>query len=112
MLLQNDAYAASDAAGHYWTAEHTRDRHLNIPHSRRRYQWVLDGRININRRADSQTFSSLQQTAQIDVDVLNVTLQINRAALDIDGRRTFFKAAYFNVSDEVTPAAAIANLKP
>jgi hypothetical protein len=103
LILQDDAY---------WTAEKTRDRHLNPPNSRRRYRWILDGFININKRSDNQTFNSLQQTTQVDADVLNVTLQVNRAALHVDERRAFFKAAYFNLSEQLTPATGIANLRP
>jgi predicted chitinase len=111
LLLQNDAYTAADASGYYWIAEQTRDRRLNPPGSRRRYRWVLDGLMNINTRADAQTFNSLQQAAQVDADVLNVTLQVNRAALHVNERQTFFKAAYFTLSDETSAAAGITNLR-
>lgn len=110
--LQNDSYNACDASGYYWVAEHTRDRILNPPGSKRRYKWVLDGLVNINTRADHKTFQRLVQGAQVDADVLNVTLQINRAALHIDERRAFFKAAYFNLSDETTPPTGIRSLRP
>jgi predicted chitinase len=112
LILQNDAHTAVDASAHYWTCEHTRDRHLNPPNSARRFRWILDGFININKRADDQTFTTLQQEPQIDADVLNVTLQVNRAALHIDERHTFFKAAYFNLSEQVVLLAGITNIRP
>ena len=112
MILQNDAHTAVDASAHYWTCEHTRDRHLNPPSSARRFRWILDGFININKRADDQTFTTFQQGPQVDADVLNVTLQVNRAALHIDERRTFFKAAYFNLSEQVISLTGITNIRP
>jgi predicted chitinase len=112
LILQNDAHTAVDASAHYWTCEHTRDRHLNPPNSARRFRWILDGFININKRADDQTFMTLQQGPQVDADVFNVTLQVNRAALHIYERRTFFKAAYFNLSEQVVPLVGITNIRP
>ncbi|WP_293003522.1 hypothetical protein [Nevskia sp.] len=53
----------------------------------------------------------LQDDAQINAQVLNVTRQVNRAALGLDNRQVFFKAAYFAMSDEVIPSPGITNLK-
>jgi hydroxyethylthiazole kinase len=112
LLIETVAYNACDASGYYWVAEKTRDRLRNPQGSQRTYRWILDGRIGINTRTDNQTFNSLQHGTQIDTDVLNVTLQINRAGLHIDERRLFFKAAYFYLSDELIPATGITNLRP
>lgn len=104
LSAETDALVACDASGFYWTAESTRDR-VNG-------RWRLDGLININRRADSRTFRELSDQAAIDADVLNVTRQVNRAALHVAERRTFFRAAYFALSDECVPSPNIVNLRP
>ncbi len=93
-------------------AERTRDRILNPNAGGRRYRWVLDGHIGINRRADASRFITLANNADVDADVLSVTLQVNRAALHIDERRTFFRAAYYQLSDDPRGAANIQNLRP
>lgn len=104
LVIEASAHAACDASGFYWTAESTRDRTDRL--------WRLDGLSNINRRSDSRTFGGLQDAIAIDADVLNVTRQVNRAALHITERRIFFRAAYYALSDETTPATGIANLRP
>ncbi|ALD90737.1 hypothetical protein CR3_1505 [Cupriavidus gilardii CR3] len=112
LLLQSDAYVSCDAAGFYWIAERTRDRIANTNPGGRRYRWVLDGHVGINRRADASRFITLANAAEVDADVLSVTLQVNRAALHIDERRTFFRAAYYQLSDDTIRAANIENLRP
>lgn len=112
LLLQSDAYAACDSSGFYWTAEETRDRRLNPPGSRRRYQWNLDGLTNINRRADTRTFQNVTQDAPVETDVLNVTLQVNRAALHLDNRVRYFKYAFKLLSDDTTSQLPGGNLRP
>lgn len=57
-------------------------------------------------------FITLANNADVDADVLSVTLQVNRAALHIDERRTFFRAAYYQLSDDPRGAANIQNLRP
>lgn len=112
LLLQSDAYAATDSSGFYWTSELTRDRTLNPPGSRRRFRWVLDGLSNINRRADANTFNSLPQETAVNAVVLNVTLQVNRAALHLDNRIRYFKYAFKALSDDVTTTLPNGNLRP
>lgn len=110
LLLRDDSYVACDASGFYWTAEQTRDK---VPNQNGHgSHWVLDGQFNINRRADDQTFANLHDSIQIENDTLNVTRQVNRAALHVDIRRTFFKAAHYALSDELTPADGITNQRP
>lgn len=110
LSLRDNAYCACDASGFYWVAEKTRDKvhNSNGPG----YHWVLDKLININRRADHKTFTNLSNTQAIAADMLNVTRQVNRAALHISLRTIFFKAAYYALSDEIAPAPNITNQTP
>ena len=112
LLLQSDAYVAVDASGFYWAAEATRDRYANPPGSLKPYRWVLDGKTNINTRADSSIFQVLTDEQTVSADVLNVTRQVNRAALHLDRRIRYFKYAYKMLSDDVTTNLPDGNLKP
>lgn len=112
LLAQSDAYVATDASGFYWTAEETRDRIANPPGSRRPFRWILDGLTNINRRADTQTFQTLANDVPIRADVLNVTRQVNRAALHLDNRIRYFKYAFKQLSDDTDTQLPGGNLRP
>lgn len=112
LLIQSNSHIAADTSGYYWAAEKTRDRITNPPGAPNPYKWVLDGRININTRADEITFTDLNDSAAIRADVLNVTRQINRAALHLDHRTAYFKHAYKALSDDTSDILAGSNLKP
>lgn len=112
LLIQSNSHIAADTSGYYWAAEKTRDRITNPPGAPNPYKWVLDGRININTRADEITFTDLNDSAAIRADVLNVTRQINRAALHLDHRTAYFKHAYKALSDDTSNILAGSNLKP
>lgn len=112
LLLEQDAYYACDASGFYWIAESTRDRILNPQGSPRKYRWIRDGLININTRADEQNFKKLNDAARLKADVLNITLQINRAALHLDNRIKYFSHAYQAVSDDILTHLPERSIRP
>jgi Peptidase family M23 len=103
LILENDAYAASDASTFYWVAEETRDR-VNR-------RWILDGLVGISRRADNRTFSLLTEDAAIRADVSSVTRQVNRAELHLENRIRYFKYAYLHNSD-ITQLLQHGSLRP
>ncbi|MFS2125602.1 glycoside hydrolase family 19 protein, partial [Pseudomonas sp. Pseusp97] len=111
LLLQSNSYVASDASGYYWTAEKTRDRVSNPPGSPHPYSWILDGKININTRADRVTFSTMSDIDAVRADVLNVTRQVNRAALHLDNRIRYFKHAYKDLSDDTITTLPGGNIR-
>ena len=103
LLIETDAYAASDASTFYWVAEQTRDR-ING-------RWILDGHTGISRRSDARSFSALTDVTAIRSDVSSVTRQVNRAELHLPNRIRYFKYTYLHASDttEVLPHG---NLRP
>lgn len=101
LLLEEDAYSACDASGFYWIAERTRDRIPNPPGSAKKYRWLPDGLTNISTRADIKNFQDLSDGTHIAADVLNVTLQVNRAASHLQNRIKYFSYAYQAISDDV-----------
>lgn len=101
LLLEEDAYSACDASGFYWIAERTRDRIPTPPGSAKKYRWLPDGLTNISTRADIKNFQDLSDGTHIAADVLNVTLQVNRAASHLQNRIKYFSHAYQAISDDV-----------
>lgn len=99
--FETDGYSASDSAGLYWVSEQTRDK--------RGKHWILDGFINISRRADATHFSGWQDAAGITESVSSVTRQINRAELALSERANYFKHAYSALSE--LDSAGIENIK-
>lgn len=112
LLLEKDAYSACDASGFYWASERTRDRFLNPPSSGKKYRWLLDGLTNISTRADIQNFQGLSNDINVAADVLNVTLQINRAALHLQNRIKYFSHAYQAVSDDAPIILPEGSIRP
>lgn len=95
LLVSNNAFNACDSAGYYWVKEALRDRNANG-------RWILRGTINIHRDADDVGFTTLSTPAArraADEDTLRLTRQINRAAFHVAWRRSFFKHAYYLLSD-------------
>lgn len=58
------------------------------------------------------TFQVLTNEQALSADVLNVTLQVNRAALHLDRRIRYLKHAYKMLSDDVTTNLPGGNLMP
>lgn len=112
LLLEQDAYSACDASGFYWAAERTRDRTLNPHGSPNKYRWMLDGLTSVNTRADQLSFGDLNDAAGLAADVLNVTLQINRAALHLNNRVKYFSHAYQAVSDDILVTLPEGSIRP
>ena len=112
LLLESDSYIADDASGLYWVSEQTRDRHESPPGSKRKYKWVLDGKMNINTRVDDARFSGITGDRGVDLDVLNVTLQVNRAAEHLSRRIIYFRSAYEHLCDDQLENSPYKNLRP
>ncbi|WP_332610088.1 hypothetical protein [Achromobacter sp. ESBL13] len=57
-------------------------------------------------------FGDLNDAAGLAADVLNVTLQINRAALHLNNRVKYFSNAYQAVSDDILVTLPEGSIRP